>query len=451
MSTDLIEKIAAYLQEREAPVAATDLAERFLKIGRIHPHMAENLVATLLRPHRQFVCASDGLWTLAQPDFSFILAKIYPESCSMFRLHSLHLSTYCDGVFSRDAQFRFDYAVAALRRTVHSIRDYIGEHPILFDGFGNQRSNFAWLLAQTGDWGARPVLSLVKIARKLFAGRSFSSSEDLSALLLGTFQVGEPGVEFENYKAQALAIFALLREAEITTLASLRQFVQSRFMPDFSRFAFDVDDIANISNSPGVYIMRDAAENVIYVGKAKNLRRRLQSYFHAGDGAEAKLLAIWQRLDTISVIETGSELEALLLEYDLIRAHEPPINRQYGVHDRHPYRGERYSRIILLRAADENRVQIVLLNPAGRLKMVQVARRAADVRALRADIREVFQRPESDPAQRAKIEIAMSWLAQNSDHVSSIDLRRVTSVAEIVRLLQAHVAAFDPHARLVVY
>ncbi|MBN1465036.1 nucleotide excision repair endonuclease [candidate division KSB1 bacterium] len=453
MSDDITAKIAAFLQERGEPVAAAELAERFLRMAGGNPRTTDLIAALLSR--QPFVQVRDGFWTVVQSRLSapsFILAKLFPERSSGHQMDRIHMTTLSDGACARDVVFHFDADPAHLSRTLNAIIDYIGTLPILFDGFGNQRSQFAWLLSQGGGADSHgPLFSLARIARKLFPSRSLASSDELSALLLGTYQTGSPAAEFENYKSQTLAVFDLLRDLQLMTPASLRQFVASaHYAPDFSRFAFTIEDVMAITDSPGVYIMRDEKGDVIYVGKAKNLRRRLRSYFHAIDVADDKLQTIWQQLHTLSVKRTGSELEALLLEYELIQAHAPLINRQFDVHPRRPHIGG-HDRILLLRAVDENGVQVLLLNPAGRLKMRQIDRSAADVEDLRADIADVFQHPAPDPQQAAKVAIVMSWLAQNDEQVSSIDLRTVSSVAEIMRLVRAHVIHFDPHARLVVY
>lgn len=86
------------------------------------------------------------------------------------------------------------------------------------------------------------------------------------------------------------------------------------------------EKIAQLSTSPGCYIYKDAAGNEIYVGKAKNLRKRVASYFQSRDGHPAKTLRLVQEVADIQVIETDSEVEALLLENVLIKDLQPRYN-----------------------------------------------------------------------------------------------------------------------------
>ena len=84
--------------------------------------------------------------------------------------------------------------------------------------------------------------------------------------------------------------------------------------------------IKNLPLLPGVYIYKDARGNILYVGKAKSLRTRVQSYFRdnaALDPAKQEMVAKIADIETITV---DSETEALILEANLIRKHQPPYN-----------------------------------------------------------------------------------------------------------------------------
>ena len=76
---------------------------------------------------------------------------------------------------------------------------------------------------------------------------------------------------------------------------------------------------------PGVYQMFDAESDILYIGKAKNLKNRLSSYFH-GSGLSLKTLALVKRVASIDVTITETETEALLLEHNLIKENRPPFN-----------------------------------------------------------------------------------------------------------------------------
>lgn len=83
--------------------------------------------------------------------------------------------------------------------------------------------------------------------------------------------------------------------------------------------------LKNVTRKAGVYVMQDGDNDILYVGKAKNLRSRLASYFRAS-GLAAKTMALVQRIAHIDVTVTATEGEALLLEQNLIKQYRPPYN-----------------------------------------------------------------------------------------------------------------------------
>jgi excinuclease ABC subunit C len=77
---------------------------------------------------------------------------------------------------------------------------------------------------------------------------------------------------------------------------------------------------------PGVYLFRDGRGDVLYVGKAKSLRPRVRSYFQKGGDGRAQIQQLPTRVHDVEVIVTGSEVEALHLEQNLVKRHRPPFN-----------------------------------------------------------------------------------------------------------------------------
>jgi excinuclease ABC subunit C len=86
------------------------------------------------------------------------------------------------------------------------------------------------------------------------------------------------------------------------------------------------DQLKQVPAKPGVYLFRDAKGDVLYVGKAKTLRPRVRSYFQRGQDGRAQIQALPDRVADIEVIVTGSEVEALHLEQNLVKRHRPPFN-----------------------------------------------------------------------------------------------------------------------------
>ncbi len=81
-----------------------------------------------------------------------------------------------------------------------------------------------------------------------------------------------------------------------------------------------------LPNSPGVYIMKDTEGNILYVGKAANLRHRVNSYFAASQKLSSKTMQLVSHIHDLDFFVTSSEQEALILELTLIKQHRPPYN-----------------------------------------------------------------------------------------------------------------------------
>jgi excinuclease ABC subunit C len=95
--------------------------------------------------------------------------------------------------------------------------------------------------------------------------------------------------------------------------------------------------LATLPTKPGCYIYRNAEGNIIYVGKAINLKNRVRSYFHADSGHDNKTRRLVRDITDIEWIVVGSELEALILEMNLIKKHRPKYNIRLKDDKKYPY------------------------------------------------------------------------------------------------------------------
>lgn len=95
--------------------------------------------------------------------------------------------------------------------------------------------------------------------------------------------------------------------------------------------------VESLPHKPGVYLMRDVNEDVIYIGKTIDLRDRVRSYLHTSAQEHPKTRALVAEIDDLEFIVTDSELEALILEANLIKKHRPRYNVRFKDDKRYPY------------------------------------------------------------------------------------------------------------------
>ena len=108
------------------------------------------------------------------------------------------------------------------------------------------------------------------------------------------------------------------------------------------------DKLKHLPTQPGVYQHKDAEGTVLYVGKAKNLRSRVRSYFQQGRPREARINALVAKIADVEVIVTDTEAEALILENNLIKEIRPRYNVNLKDDKTYPYiciKKERFPRV----------------------------------------------------------------------------------------------------------
>ncbi len=134
------------------------------------------------------------------------------------------------------------------------------------------------------------------------------------------------------------------------------------------------DRLKGLPAKPGVYLFRDRSGDVLYVGKAKSLRPRVRSYFQrGGGGGRIGLDKLASRVADIEVIVTGSEVEALHLEQNLVKRHRPPFNVRLRDDKSFPYIAvtveDEYPRVMFTR--ERHRRGVVYFGPYANAKKVR--------------------------------------------------------------------------------
>ena len=124
---------------------------------------------------------------------------------------------------------------------------------------------------------------------------------------------------------------------------------------------------------PGVYLFRDKGGKLLYVGKAKSLRSRVRSYFRQSKDARSGISGMIPRIADLEVIVTGTEVEALHLEQNLVKRHRPPYNVRLRDDKSFPYIAvtveDDYPRVMFTR--ERHRRGVVYFGPYANAKKVR--------------------------------------------------------------------------------
>lgn len=118
------------------------------------------------------------------------------------------------------------------------------------------------------------------------------------------------------------------------------------------------EELKKLPDKPGVYLMKDANGEVIYVGKAVSLKNRVKQYFQSQAGQSPKVQVMVQRIAEFEYIVTDSELEAFILECNLIKKYKPRFNVLLKDDKTYPYikvtMNEEYPRILMTRRVEKD-------------------------------------------------------------------------------------------------
>jgi DNA polymerase III subunit epsilon len=195
----------------------------------------------------------------------------------------------------------------------------------------------------TGRRVAAAVVDTVWLARRLLHTRSERFSLPQLAHFFGT-STSPCHRALPDALATAEVLIALLglaQERGARTLADVVELAAPRARRLHSKRVL----VAGAPTTPGVYLFRDRNDTVLYVGKARDLRARLRSYF-SGERQRPAVEAALGALERVEWRHLGSELEAALEELRLIRELRPPANARAGRPDRYVYlsrRGDRWA------------------------------------------------------------------------------------------------------------
>jgi len=117
--------------------------------------------------------------------------------------------------------------------------------------------------------------------------------------------------------------------------------------------------LKELPDRPGVYLHKNAEGEVIYVGKARNLRSRVQSYLVGRGARDAKTMTLINEIESIDFVTTNNELEAILLENNLIKANQPRYNILLRDDKSYPYLkvtlSEDFPRVVFTRRMDRKK------------------------------------------------------------------------------------------------
>lgn len=443
----MLDRIHAFLAEH-GPTPSAEIATRFLRIQGPAGLLSDRLVAGMLGPSPHFEAHPDGRWAARAPASPVleearvtcvVLAPAPPDV--PIRGAALRI----DGG-AHDATWESTGAPALGPDDARALLKLAGDGVLVAE---HAPTLWRWLGGlPERDAVENPGLSLGRLARTLYPDDPPRTLADLAGRMdLPWVESDDPAVRVRSLADLTLAVLEVSRERGARTVAELLDLQYAGEPPvDFTRFAFDAAYLRALPTVPGCYVMRDREERVLYVGKARNLRHRLASYFYPAAALDARVKGLLDELFLLEVQELGSELEALVTEQRLIQDLEPRVNTQRGVA---PLPDDVPPAVVVLPGAEAGSVR--LYGIAARTLVEQtIAMGEVDQAALRALVAGLLDGHEAGalPGVAAPPEagIVARYVREHAASLTWLDLRQVVEPDEGAARLATLVAALEVDA-----
>ena len=372
LAFDAADRLVELVQARRGPVSSAEAARALFALERAPEALARSLLADVVEGDARLAWLGERVGLVGEPEAGI---PIEEAELVVFDLETTGLSAtrnrICEIGAVRVRALEVDEAFETLvdpgtalpapivmltgirqvdlRRAPRpelAVRRFLGFAGDAALAAHNARFDLAFLEREvkrlTGRRVAAPVIDTVWLARKLLGHRTERFSLRQLAHFFGTSArpCHRALPDAEATAEILISLLGLAQEQGARTLADVVELAAPRARRLNGKRAL----VAGAPTGPGVYLFRDRNDTVLYVGKARDLRARLRSYFSGGrqrPAVEAALGALarveWRPL--------GSELEAALEEIRLLRELRPPANARRTRPDRHVYllrRNERW-------------------------------------------------------------------------------------------------------------
>ena len=443
---DAADRLVELVEEQRGPVLAEDAARRLFALRQAPVALARSLLADVVETDARLAWNGDAVGLAEPPGAALLLENatyvvvdlettgLRPGESGICEIGAVRLRG-----FEVEAEFETlvdpglqigagASAVTGLRneqlrgapRPAEAVRNFLAFAGDAVLVAHNARFDLAFLDRETerltGSRIGSPVVDTVRLARRLLAGRvpSFGLAQ-----LAWFFDTAERPCHRALPDARAtgellLALIGLAQERGARTVADLSELAATR-----TRRLLDKRHLAfGAPTRPGVYLFLGRNDQVLYVGRARDLRARLRSYFRS-DRLRPAVEAAVAAAERIEWRVTGSELEAALEELRLIRELRPPGNARVS----------RPERFVWLRRRGDSVVASTRPSPVGPLRSRRTAQLAA-----RALLPDELERPETalPRLQRRLRELADARRFEDAGRLRD----RVAALERICRELQ---------------
>ncbi len=337
------------------------------------------------------------------------------------------------------------------RADLEALIESIGDLPLVCHRLSREVEPIRAACLEQGLRLDAPVISMAKLGHLMIGLKRNHAALELAAAIGLEMRGPDDCRGRARLVAEAfLSLAPRLAAQGCDTIGAILEYQDLPAPPvDMERYAFGLEDLRALPAIPGVYRFLDDQGAALYIGKARNLRSRVGSYFTPSARATARGRAILDQVRRLEFETVASDLEAALLEAALIQEHRPPLNRQFEVHERPAPYGPRLNLAVVLpdriTAGGPGSCTIHLLRQGRYLGRVPGA--GATAVPFRRRLAAAYFAPDGDlPENPIDIDwsIVSSYLGAHRDEVNVLDLDECDSAEDAVARLDLLVHATTP-------
>jgi hypothetical protein len=449
------EKIAGYLAKAGRPLSAEEILRDLLNIHSPNSFAADKVLRGILKHDARFQQRC-GLWhfkalSAASPLKTAVLFLQWTVTHPRSYRGAVHLpgtGTSCEFQFQGEAAVSNREALRAARKEAQN-------HLLLAWSLRELR---IWnkLLRSAGisEWDGGSLALSALAARALPRRSRPRHPEDLASTLNLSPPDTEEPISMARFLAAAFeGLIDLVPGNRRHSPGEIERWIEEAAVKvDFSRFAFGRDLLRRVPELPGVYLMRDRAGEVIYVGKAGNLRRRVRSYFAPRALEDAKVARIHNQLYSLEFQTCETEVEALLLEMRMIRDFHPAINLQTEIHEHPGWYGRGCNLLLLVPIGEAAKIYFVKNGAFVAEQSVPLG--GAPSKKLCAKIRSLYfrsRRTEPGGTDEWETEIVARWVSRHRKRLNFLDVDEAGTCDSVLRQLGSYFKDPDRLTRKVYY
>ncbi len=456
-------RILHYLRSVGSPQTSGRILESVLKIRSPNAASADRVLQAIIGddPHFQF---AEGAWRPRAPRPEDLAKNRLPAMTLFIQRPDVKANPMCmrGAIYKRDTSelLEFDLTRSLQGLDVKALGRWHAEAAECLLVVWSRDMLRPWdLLLKSCRLERRQdcVLCLRNLAaRVLSRGIREIHPESLAASL----GLPAPDSERPGKMAQFLGscldpLVEMVPEGQRSPAANLVSWVEKdESSVDFSRLSFGQDFLRQLPVGPGVYVMRNRATDIIYVGKAANIKRRVASYFTSRALKDPRTAKMHEQIHSLEAIPTASELDALLLETRMIRDFRPPVNLQLEIHEQQAGYGKGRNLILLAKQSDPEMVQACFLRDGVFVAQQSVRLGRPAPKNLRARVRSIYFPARGRSRKRREsweMEIVSRWLARHRRQVNFVDIDDAGNYESATRLLNCYLLDPDRLSKRVLY